>query len=199
MNWNRLRLLYSRPFRSLAMWKSIRRLRTPAELADALRRGNAYVTNITSLRWYESRFATTAAAVPTGPHPWAPACTWSVKSRAAWLRVCSFFEWECVIKRENGRYAWRYPAAVVRVAPHLQFKADEAKNALPYYSNIRMALLAYDAFPNSGWEAAYSLKNVVPKETADRKLGAFAAEDPRVGIPPQLQPWCGFHDFLRPK
>ena len=67
MNWNIPRHLYSRAFKTLAMKNSIRRVRTPAEVADALLRGNAYVTNRTSIHWYESRFATSASEVPTGP------------------------------------------------------------------------------------------------------------------------------------
>ena len=105
----------------------------------------------------------------------------------------------CVLKRENNRYAWRYPAAVVRVTPHLQFDSAGAKNAGHYYSNVRMALLAYVAFLNSVWETVYSLMNVVPNETSDQALEAFVEEETRVGIPPHRQPWCGWPDFLMSK
>ena len=88
---------------------------------------------------------------------------------------------------------------MVRVTPLLKFDADGAKNAGRYYSNVRMALLAYVAFANSVLGTAYSLMNVVPNETSDRTLEAFAAEDPRVGLHPQRQPWCGCPEFLRSK
>ena len=123
----------------------------------------------------------------------------SAQSWGNWVLVCIFFEWECVLKRENNRYAWRSPEAVVRATPHLQFDSAGAKNDAHYYSNIRMALLAYVAFPNSVWETAYSLMNVVPNETAEKTLEAFVAEEPRAGLPPQRHPWCACPDFLRSK
>ena len=187
-NWNIPRHLYSRSFKVLAMKSPLRRVRTPAEVAESIRRGNTDVTNKTALHWYESRFAVSPADAPTGPHPWAPEGSWTVDSWEPWLHVCSFFERECVIRHENKRYAWRYPAAVVRVAPHLQLDAREAKNAGRYYSNIRMALLAYVAFPNAVWGTAYDLMNVVPNETAARTLEAFIAEEPRADLPPSAPP-----------
>ena len=44
------------------------------------------------------------------------------------------------------------------VAPRLQFGAAGARNAGRCYSNIRMAFLAYVAFPNAGWGRRATLR-----------------------------------------
>ena len=198
MNWDIPGRLYSRPFGTLEKENPLSRARTPAESVDALRMGGRARYNQKTPRRYGSRCATPAAEVTTGPRPWSPEGSWPGQSREAWLYVCIFFKLAIVLKHENGRIAWRYPEALVRVSPHLQFSAAGPKNEGRYYSNVRMAPLAYVAFASAVWETAYSLMNVAPNEASDRTLLDFVEEEPRVGPPPQRRTWCGFPDFFRP-
>ena len=69
----------------------LRRARTPVEVEESLRRGNARVTNKTALHWYKSRFAVPPAEAPTGPHTWAPEVLGRRILGGYWLHVCSFF------------------------------------------------------------------------------------------------------------
>ena len=148
MNWGIPRYLYSRAIRTLSPNTSLKRGRTPEEIADDGRGDGSPFTKRSTIQRYGDRLRHfSGAAAPVGPHPWASPNSWGWNSRDLRIRSCSLFGWVCVVSREKNAYAWNPPARVVRVTPYLNFCASSMATEKYYYESFRVALLAYVAFP----------------------------------------------------